>query len=77
MTAVQLVAHRYLHALTHQLHDAATHLAGAARAVAGVAWRRVRTIRREHILWGTLIVLAVAFVLVLLFEPTGAGRGGR
>lgn len=37
----------------------------------------VRAMSPERIFWSVMIVCAALFVLLLLFEPTGAGRGGR
>jgi uncharacterized protein (DUF2236 family) len=49
------------------------------RVAAGAASlsRRMHAVRPEHLLWVALAMLFVLFVLVLLFEPTAAGRGGR
>ena len=38
---------------------------------------RLRAVTPEHIFWSVMILCAALFALLLLFEPTGAGRGGR
>ena len=39
--------------------------------------RRAHAVRPEHLFWAALAMVLVLFVLVLLFQPTAAGRGGR
>jgi hypothetical protein len=34
-------------------------------------------VRPEHVLWFVLITVFLLFVLVLILEPSAAGKGGR
>jgi hypothetical protein len=38
---------------------------------------RLRTVTGERVFWTVVVAAAVLFVLFLILEPTGAGRGGR
>lgn len=39
--------------------------------------RGLHALRREHLLWALLAVALLLFAVVLILEPTAAGRGGR
>ncbi len=38
---------------------------------------RVRMLTPEHVLFALMIILIVVYVIALIMQPTGAGRGGR
>lgn len=54
------------------------------RRIAGEIGRRIRAASRmlaatprDRWFWAGMAALLVAFIILLLTEPTGAGRGGR
>lgn len=51
--------------------------ARATRAAVAALARRARAVRPEYLLWVVLAATFLAFLLVLVLQPTAAGRGGR
>jgi len=70
MISIQPMDQRQTRSLVSHVREAAT------RAAAFIS-RRVQTVRPEHVLWFVLIAVFLLFTLVLILEPSAAGKGGR
>ncbi|MDH3496744.1 MAG: hypothetical protein OER21_08285 [Gemmatimonadota bacterium] len=55
------------------VHAIRPRVAGAHAALV----QRLRRISREQVLWTVMAIVLLLFVLVLVTQPTGVGRGGR
>lgn len=76
ISALPLVTHPSS-LLLPRLRDKLSRGVDAVRAVTRRGWRRVRTLRREHLFWAALLILFALYALALVLQPTAAGRGGR
>lgn len=70
MTSPLLIAHRQPGLRLSRFRD-------AGRAAVAAAVRRLHAVRPEHVLWVVLIAVFLLYVLVLILEPSAAGKGGR
>jgi hypothetical protein len=70
MTAISPIDQRQAHSRIHRVRE------GVTRAAAFVT-RQARAVRPEQVLWVVLMAVFLSFVLVLMLEPSAAGRGGR
>jgi len=70
MTSIPPIAHRQPRSLVSHLREGATR-------VLSFASRRLQAVRPDHVLWFVLITVFLLFVLVLILEPSAAGKGGR
>lgn len=68
---------RYGRALLDRLGARLLGTAERLRALCAAALTRVRSITPAHLFWAALVVLLLVYVLVLVIQPTSAGRGGR
>jgi hypothetical protein len=64
--------------ITHPHYAARSRLHHAVeRSVSAIRRLATMPLRREQVLWIVLALLLVAYVVILVVVPTGAGRGGR